>query len=81
MLHSKPFIEEAIRDCKNAGAERCIGIILSPQFSSFIMDGYRTAFERAGEANGFTKEQMIVAEPWPTEPHFIELLADALKNH
>lgn len=80
MLHSKPFIDEAVKDCKTAGAERCVGIILSPQFSSFIMDGYRAAFERAGESNGFIKEQMTVVGPWPTEPHFIELLADRVKK-
>jgi protoporphyrin/coproporphyrin ferrochelatase len=80
MLHSKPFIEDAIRDVKVAGAERCIGIILSPQFSSFIMDGYRAVFERAGEANGFTKAQRDIIGPWPTEPHFIQLLVSHIRE-
>ena len=44
------------------------------------MDGYRASFERAGEAAGFSKEQMIVAEPWPTEEHFVELLATRIKK-
>ena len=48
MLHSHPFIEEAVRACRDAGAERCIGIILSPQFSSFIMGGYRAAVHACG---------------------------------
>jgi protoporphyrin/coproporphyrin ferrochelatase len=80
MLHSKPFIEDAMRDCKNAGAEQCIGIILSPQFSSFIMDGYRGAFGRAAEALGFSRNQINVVGPWPTEPHFIDLLASRIKK-
>lgn len=80
MLHSHPFIEEAVRDCKDAGAERCIGIIVSPQFSSFIMDGYRAAFERAGVAAGFARGKMIVIGPWSAEPNFIELLATRVKK-
>ncbi len=80
MLHSNPFIEKAVQDCKNAGAERCIGIILSPQFSSFIMDGYRAAFARAAEQAGFSLEQIAVAEPWPTESHFISLLVDRIED-
>lgn len=80
MLHSKPFIEDAVRDCRNAGVQHLVGIILSPQFSFFIMGGYRAAFEHAGEANGFAKEQMIVAEPWPTEPHFVQLLSDRVQT-
>jgi protoporphyrin/coproporphyrin ferrochelatase len=80
MLHSKPFIEDAMRDCKTAGAEQCIGIILSPQFSSFIMDGYSGTFSRAAEVCGFSKEQISVVGPWPTEPHFIDLLVARIKK-
>jgi ferrochelatase len=76
MLHSKPFIETAIRECKDAGAEQLQGIILSPQFSSFIMDGYRGIFSRAAGGCGFAEGQFSVASPWPTEPHFIRLLAE-----
>ena len=80
MLHSGPFIGEAIRECKEGGAERCFGIILSPQFSSFIMEGYRAAFGRAAQECGFSKEQFSVLGPWPTEPHFIELLAKRVRT-
>ncbi len=79
MLHSKPFIEEAVRDCKNAGAERCIGIILSPQFSSFIMEAYRSRFTLAARECGFREEDIFVVKPWPTEPNFIRLLGDHIR--
>jgi ferrochelatase len=80
MLHSKPFIEDALRDCRNAGAQKCIGIILSPQFSSFIMEGYRTAFSRAGEKAGFKAEALTVVGAWPDEPEFVALLADRVRS-
>jgi ferrochelatase len=79
MLHSRPLIEDAIRDCKKTGADHCIGIILSPQFSSFIMDGYRAAFVRAAEACGILQQNITIADPWPTEPHFIQLLANRIR--
>ena len=74
MLHSKPMIDEAVKYCKDAGVERCIGIILSPQFSSFIMEGYKKVFTSAALACGFLEDAIAVCGPWPTEPDFIELL-------
>jgi len=75
MLHSKPFIDDAVAACHKAGAEQLIGIILSPQFSSFIMEGYRSALKTAAAKHGFTEKRLTIVGPWPTEPHFIELLA------
>lgn len=75
MLHSHPFIDEAVSACRKAGAKKIVGIILSPQFSSFIMEGYRTALKAAALKEGYTEDEISVAEPWSTEQHFIELLA------
>jgi ferrochelatase len=75
MLHSHPFIEEAIQACRESGAQRLIGIILSPQFSSFIMEGYRTALRTAAKEHGYAENEVTVAEPWPTDPSFISLLS------
>ena len=74
MRHSEPTIARAITDCRDAGCTKLVGIILSPQFSSFIMQGYTTAFTDAALAAGFTAADIAVADPWPTESHFIELL-------
>lgn len=75
MLHSEPFIMTAVAELKGAGVEQLRGIILSPQFSSFIMDGYSAALMKAAEESGFSKEAISVVGPWPAEPHFITLLA------
>jgi len=74
MQHSDPTIDSAVADIKAAGANKLVGIILSPQFSSFIMEGYRTKLLAAAANHGFTSDQVIVAGPWATEPHFIGLL-------
>ena len=79
MRHSAPLIEDAVAECKTAGATSLIGIILSPQFSSFIMQGYKTAFMEAAALNGL-EEDVVVAEPWGTEAHFVKLLAERTRE-
>ena len=78
MRHSAPFIAEAVAECHAAGATSLVGIILSPQFSSLIMEGYNAAFREAAARHGF-EQHVAVAEPWGTEPHFIKLLASRIK--
>ena len=80
MRHSAPKIAKAVAECRALGAERLIGIVLSPQFSSVIMEGYRTAFLKAASENGFDEGEAVIAGPWPTESHFIELLARRTKE-
>lgn len=75
MLHSAPFIAEAVQECERAGATHITGVILSPQFSSFIMEGYRTALKQACMDAGYSEEMVRVAAPWPAQAAFIELLA------
>ena len=86
MRHSAPRIAEAVEECRALGATRLIGIILSPQFSSVIMDSYRKTFFEAAQKSGFTVHTnpdmptAILAAPWPTESHFIDLLVERIKT-
>lgn len=80
MRHSAPTIDEAIAQCRSEGATRLIGIILSPQFSSYIMEGYRTAFATSAQVHGFADGNAVVAGPWPNEEHFISLLAERVQK-
>ena len=80
MQHSEPSIDNAVAACKKAGAPKIVGIILSPQFSSFIMEGYRIKLLDAALRHGYSEDDVAVAAPWPTEPHFVELLAKRVKD-
>ncbi len=80
MLHSHPFIDEAVQACRVAGAQQLVGVILSPQFSSFIMEGYRTSLQNAAQKHGYGMDDVIVAGPWPTEANFIELLSERVNE-
>lgn len=80
MRHSAPSIGSAVAECAAAGATSLVGIILSPQFSSFIMDGYRAAFVAAAKQSGFADGAVTIAGPWPTQPEFVELLATRIRS-
>ncbi len=80
MRHSEPFIENAIQQCRVAGAEKLVGIILAPQFSSYIMNGYRKDFTAGARAAGFDEKNSILVGPWPDEAHFIALLAHRVRE-
>ncbi len=75
MLHSEPFIDDVVHEVRAQGATRIIGIILSPQFSSFIMNGYRVSLEHAAFQYGYDARDVLIAPPWPVQEQFIELLA------
>lgn len=77
MRHSLPYITDAVNECTKAGATSLLGIILAPQFSSFIMDGYVKDFNEAAKKAGVHKA--VIARPWPEEPKFIEFLAKSVK--
>lgn len=80
MRYSNPFIENALRDCQILGATRFVGVILSPQFSSVVMDGYLKEFYGAAEVLGIRKDTISLVEPWPTQQNFISLLADRIRE-
>jgi ferrochelatase len=80
MRHGEPSIDRAIGECKALGATKMVGIILSPQFSSVIMTGYTTAFAEASQKHGFADHEICIAGPWPTQEHFVELLARRVES-
>jgi ferrochelatase len=45
MRFSSPSIEDAVRDMREQVVERVLGLILSPQYSPILMQGYVQAIE------------------------------------
>jgi len=78
MLHSAPFINDAVAKLKSRGAQRIRGILLSPQYSPHIMRGYDQALVTAGEKCGYKPDQVTMLGEWSTEPKFIQMLSDGL---
>lgn len=80
MRHSEPFIENAVSECRAQGATKLIGIILSPQFSPLIMNGYRTTLTEAAQKHGYGVNEVQIADAWPTQEHYIKFLAEQVKK-
>ncbi len=78
MRFSEPSIACAIDALLAAGAERVVGICLSPQWSDGLMAGY----ERAARAALASRPDAAFAMPhaWHREPEFIDALAGLVRD-
>jgi ferrochelatase len=82
MRHSPPFIADAIADFANQGIDDVVAIILSPQYSPFIMSGYHKAVDEACEAvvaNG-GRIRARVAGAWHSNANFLAALAERVEE-
>ena len=74
MRHTPPFIHEGFQQLLAKGATQVIGLILSPQYSPYIMGGYHRALDEARDALS-VDITVRVAGAWHTLPAFIDALA------
>lgn len=75
MRFSEPSIATAASELRARGAERVLGVILSPQYSPILMSGYVKALEEA--ANGLP---VRCVEAWHLNPAFIDVLASRIRG-
>lgn len=82
MLHSRPFIQEAVEDLAARGITELIAVILSPQYSPYIMGGYHRALDEAIAAQAALGRQVSarVAGAWHLNPLFLEALAERIRE-
>ena len=78
MLHSAPFIADSVAELRSLGAASITGIILSPQFSDFIMSGYKRYLLEAAADNGYTAADVRIVGPWPDEPRYVQFISQNL---
>jgi protoporphyrin/coproporphyrin ferrochelatase len=79
MLHSAPWIDEAVARLASAGVRRLVGIVLAPQFSPIIMGGYGRALDAAA-ARQAPDATVTVAGPWHRTPAFVDCLAKRVEE-
>jgi protoporphyrin/coproporphyrin ferrochelatase len=79
MLHSSPWIDEAVARLADAGVRRVVGIVLAPQFSALIMGGYGRALDAAA-ARLAPDALVTVAGPWHRTPAFLDCLANRVQE-
>jgi len=75
MRFSEPSIASAVSDLIDAGADRVLGLILSPQYSPTLMHGYHDAVL---DAAGAMPARLVSA--WHLNPAFIDVLASRIRK-
>jgi protoporphyrin/coproporphyrin ferrochelatase len=76
MRFSEPSIETGLRSLAGEGVTEVAAIVLSPQYSPFLMGGYGRAIAAAREALGVSAPTVSVAGAWHEEPAFLDALAN-----
>lgn len=77
LKHAHPMIEEAVADVAAAGAEKIIGLVLAPHFSSYSIGQYVGRATTAAEPHGIN---VIGIDSWATEPAFVDFLAADMRS-
>jgi ferrochelatase len=76
MRFSVPSVQDAARRLVNDGAERLLGLILSPQYSPLLMAGYPAALDAAA-AELRVPSRTVGA--WHLEPSVVRVLASRIQ--
>src|SRR5207302_9671956 len=75
MRFSEPSVQAAVNDVIARGAQRLVGLILSPQYSATLMGGYSDALTAA--AQGMAARTVGA---WHLNPAFIDVLASRIRG-
>jgi ferrochelatase len=78
MRFSRPTIAEAVEVLARDGAQRIIGVVMSPQWSDTLMGGYERALAEA-VARLPERVPFAVAREWHREAAFLDSLAAAIR--
>jgi protoporphyrin/coproporphyrin ferrochelatase len=76
MKHWTPRIAQAAERAVGEGAERIVGLVLAPHYSSISIGGYR---DRLAEAVG-DRAELVMIESWHDHRPLIEILADRIRG-
>jgi ferrochelatase len=76
MRFSEPSILTGLAELAGSGVTRVAAIVLSPQYSPLLMNGYATAIETARSDLGDAAPEVKVAGAWHEESAFVAALAD-----
>ncbi|HET8586760.1 MAG TPA: ferrochelatase, partial [Candidatus Limnocylindria bacterium] len=78
MRFSEPSVSAGMRELVDAGCDRIIGIVMSPQYSELLMRGYRAALETAAAELGDRAVAWVLAPAWYRNEHFVAAVAQRI---
>jgi len=76
MKHWTPRIAEAAEQALGEGAQRIVGLVLAPHYSSISIGGYR---DRLAEAVG-DRAELVMIESWHDHRPLLDILADRIRG-
>jgi ferrochelatase len=76
MKHWTPRIAEAADEALDEGAQRIVGLVLAPHYSSISIGGYR---DRLAEAVG-DRAELVMIESWHDHRPLLDILADRIRG-
>jgi protoporphyrin/coproporphyrin ferrochelatase len=79
MRFSPPFIADVVPEIAS-GANKLVGLIMSPQYSPLIMSGYVQTLENAVEQLKRPELELKIATDWHLQPYLIQALAERVKE-
>ncbi|GCE47700.1 ferrochelatase [Thermosporothrix hazakensis] len=79
MRFSPPFITDAVPEVA-ADVQTLVGLVMSPQFSPIIMNGYVRTLEDAVADLERSDLSLKIARDWHLQPYFIEATARRVKQ-
>jgi protoporphyrin/coproporphyrin ferrochelatase len=80
MRFSAPTVLDGLRELSELGCETVSAIVMSPQYSGLLMDGYRNAVEAAVAELGARAPRVQLAPAWHQEPGFIAAVAERVRD-
>lgn len=75
MRFAPPFIADVVPEVAE-GAQKLVGIIMSPQYSPIIMQGYVRTLQDAVADLQRDDLQLYIAEDWHLQPNFLQAVAE-----
>src|SRR5579875_544003 len=79
MRFAPPFIADVVPEVA-AGAQKLVGVIMSPQYSPIIMGGYVRALREAVAALHRDDLELRIAEDWHLQPYFVQAIAERVQE-
>ncbi len=79
MRFAPPFIADVVPQAAT-GAQKLVGIIMSPQYSPIIMQGYVRTLQEAVEELNRPDLALYIAEDWHLQSHFLQAVAERVRQ-
>jgi ferrochelatase len=79
MRFAPPFVADIVPEAA-AGAQKLVGIIMSPQYSPIIMSGYVRTLKLATAALNRDDLELKIAEDWHLQPYFLQAIAERVRE-